>query len=211
MGTPEHGVGVLCNSAAEMVTEVRRQDKHGVNFIKMADSRSGATQMLARRDRRRRRRGASPQAPRRHPFARRGLDPRGGRGGRRLDRPRRPRDRGRSRGGGEGGHPHLPTATFLWQVMKEGRRVRPRGVRRSQSHEAAFRQSRDLDAALKMLASGSSAAATAAITASCRGASCTPRKRDPGDLRRFSPMEAIVAMTKNNAFAVGLDGEVGEP
>ena len=46
-GTPDHSIGKLCNSAAEMVTEVRRQSKHGVNFIKMADSRSGESQMLA--------------------------------------------------------------------------------------------------------------------------------------------------------------------
>ena len=31
-----------------MVTEVRRQGKHGVNFIKMADSRGGESQMLAK-------------------------------------------------------------------------------------------------------------------------------------------------------------------
>ena len=31
-----------------MVTEVRRQHKHGVNFIKMADSRGGESQMLAK-------------------------------------------------------------------------------------------------------------------------------------------------------------------
>jgi hypothetical protein len=36
VGTPEHSIGVLCNTAADMVTEVRRQCKHGVNFIKMA-------------------------------------------------------------------------------------------------------------------------------------------------------------------------------
>src|SRR5438270_11365725 len=50
VGTPEHGIGVLCNSAAEMVTEVRRQCKHGVNFIKMADSRSGDVQTLAKEE-----------------------------------------------------------------------------------------------------------------------------------------------------------------
>src|SRR6202048_843575 len=49
-GTPEHSIGKLCNSADEMVTEVRRQGKHGVNFIKMADSRSGESQMLAREE-----------------------------------------------------------------------------------------------------------------------------------------------------------------
>jgi imidazolonepropionase-like amidohydrolase len=49
-GTPDHSVGKLCNTADEMVTEVRRQGKHGVNFIKMADSRSGESQMLAREE-----------------------------------------------------------------------------------------------------------------------------------------------------------------
>src|SRR5260221_4242862 len=49
-GTPDHSVGKLCNTADEMVTEVRRQGKHGVNFIKMADSRSGESQMLAKEE-----------------------------------------------------------------------------------------------------------------------------------------------------------------
>src|SRR5207249_308267 len=48
VGTAEHSIGVLCNTAAEMVTEVRRQCKHGVNFVKLADSRSGDVQTLAR-------------------------------------------------------------------------------------------------------------------------------------------------------------------
>src|SRR3974377_2065039 len=47
-GTPDHSIGKLCNTSDEMVTEGRRQGKHGVNFIKMADSRSGESQMLAR-------------------------------------------------------------------------------------------------------------------------------------------------------------------
>jgi imidazolonepropionase-like amidohydrolase len=50
VGTPEHSVGVLCNSLTEMTTEVRRQCKHGVDFIKMADSRSGEVQTLAREE-----------------------------------------------------------------------------------------------------------------------------------------------------------------
>src|SRR6202451_1279260 len=47
-GTPDHSIGKLCNTTDEMVTEVRRQGKHGVNLIKMADSRSGESQMLAK-------------------------------------------------------------------------------------------------------------------------------------------------------------------
>jgi len=50
VGSPEHSIGVLCNTAADMVTEVRRQCKHGVDFIKMADSRSGETQTIAKEE-----------------------------------------------------------------------------------------------------------------------------------------------------------------
>jgi len=47
VGTPEHAIGVLANNVAEMITEVRRQCKHGVDFIKLADSTWGDTQLLA--------------------------------------------------------------------------------------------------------------------------------------------------------------------
>lgn len=47
VGTPDHSLGILCNSATEMVAEVRRQAKHGVDFIKLADSRSGDTQCIS--------------------------------------------------------------------------------------------------------------------------------------------------------------------
>src|SRR5262249_14441247 len=50
VGRLEHSIGGLCNTAAEMVTEVRRQCKHGVNFIKMADSRSGESQTIAKEE-----------------------------------------------------------------------------------------------------------------------------------------------------------------
>ena len=41
VGTPEHTIGVLANNVDEMITEVRRQCKYGVNFIKLADSTWG--------------------------------------------------------------------------------------------------------------------------------------------------------------------------
>lgn len=47
VGTPEHAIAVLANSVPEMVTEVRRQCKHGVDFIKLADSTWGDTQTIA--------------------------------------------------------------------------------------------------------------------------------------------------------------------
>jgi len=47
VGTPEHSIGVLANNLGEMITEVRRQCKHGVDFIKLADSTWGDTQTIA--------------------------------------------------------------------------------------------------------------------------------------------------------------------
>src|SRR5215470_8777158 len=47
VGTPEHALGVLANSVPEMITEVRRQCKQGVDFIKLADSSWGDTQTIA--------------------------------------------------------------------------------------------------------------------------------------------------------------------
>src|SRR5262245_10297153 len=39
VGTPEHALGVLANSAPEMIIEVRRQCKQGVDFIKLKSAR----------------------------------------------------------------------------------------------------------------------------------------------------------------------------
>ena len=50
VGTPEHAIAILCKTTDEMVTEARRQLKHGVNFIKIADSSWGDTQVLSRND-----------------------------------------------------------------------------------------------------------------------------------------------------------------
>ena len=47
VGTPEHSIGVLANNLGEMITEVRRQCKHGVDFIKLADSTWGDTQTIS--------------------------------------------------------------------------------------------------------------------------------------------------------------------
>lgn len=47
VGTPEHAIGVLANTVPEMIAEVRRQCKHGVDFIKLADSTWGDTQTIA--------------------------------------------------------------------------------------------------------------------------------------------------------------------
>ena len=50
MGSPEHALAMLCNDVSAMTTEVRRQVKHGVNFIKVADSPQGDTQTFSREE-----------------------------------------------------------------------------------------------------------------------------------------------------------------
>jgi imidazolonepropionase-like amidohydrolase len=44
VGPVEGGIGIRCNTADEMITEVRRQVKNGVDFIKLADSMFGQYQ-----------------------------------------------------------------------------------------------------------------------------------------------------------------------
>src|SRR5262245_31164386 len=47
VGTRERSIGVKANNVDEMITEVRRQCKHGVDFFKHADSTGGHTQTSA--------------------------------------------------------------------------------------------------------------------------------------------------------------------
>jgi len=47
VGSPEHALSILCNTPDEMVTEARRQLKHGVDYIKLADSTWGDDQTIA--------------------------------------------------------------------------------------------------------------------------------------------------------------------
>lgn len=47
-GLPDDLVGVLCNRLEDFIVETRRQCKHGVDFIKIADSVWGDTQTVSR-------------------------------------------------------------------------------------------------------------------------------------------------------------------
>ena len=50
VGTPEHTLGVLANDVNDMITEVRRQTKHGVDFVKLADSVWGDNQTMSKEE-----------------------------------------------------------------------------------------------------------------------------------------------------------------
>jgi imidazolonepropionase-like amidohydrolase len=212
-GTPDHSIGKLCNSADEMVTEVRRQGKHGVNFIKMADSRSGESQMLARDEiaavvgeaHRRNLRVAihSRGAGSTRAAAEAGVDW--------IIHADLATDRDLE-AVAKAGIPILPTATFLAVVIEMGNKV---GAEKVQLDINRMKRHYDL---LGELMRKSRALGIKLLVGTDTGNnSFTPY----GELHAkeleifvnhggFTPMEAIVAATRHNAYAVGLEGEVGE-
>jgi imidazolonepropionase-like amidohydrolase len=212
VGTPEHSIGVLCNTAAEMVTEVRRQCKHGVNFVKLADSRSGDVQTLARAEI-----GAVvEEAHRRN--ARVAIHSRGSASTRAaaeagvdwiihtdlateadLDAVAR------------AGIPIVPTMTFLAMVLEAGGRYGQDVIQMD-----VGRMKRHFDRLIRVVEQ----ARSRGITILCGtdtgnnffmpfGAYHAKELEIFVTYCGFSAMEAIVAATRDNAFAVGLPDDVG--
>jgi imidazolonepropionase-like amidohydrolase len=212
-GTPDHSIGKLCNTADEMVTEVRRQGKHGVNFIKMADSRSGESQMLAREEIA----AVVGEAHRRN--LRVGIHSRGA---------------GSTRAAAEagvdwiihadlatdrdleavakGGMPIIPTATFLAMVVELGS-----GVGAEQVQLDINRMKRHFDA-LCTLMHKARKLGIKLLVGTDTGNNTFMRY---GELHAkeleifvkyggYSPLEAITAATRDNAYALGMEGQLGE-
>jgi len=212
-GTPDHSIGKLCNTADEMVTEVRRQGKHGVNFIKMADSRSGESQMLAKDEIA----AVVGEAHRRN-----------------LKVAIHSRGAGSTRAAAEAGvdwivhadlaterdleavakagMPILPTATFLSVVIELGKKVGAEQVQLDIN-----RMQRHYELLGKLMHKARELGIRLLVGTDTGNNAFTPH----GELHAkeleifvkhggYSPMEAIVAATRDNALAVGLDGQVGE-
>jgi imidazolonepropionase-like amidohydrolase len=211
-GTPDHSIGKLCNTADEMVTEVRRQHKHGVNFVKMADSRSGDTQMLARDEIA----AVVSEAHRRN-----------------LKVAIHSRGAGSTRAAAEagvdwimhadlatdrdldavakGGMPILPTATFLATVAELG------NIRAEQVQLDINRMKRHFDLLCELMHKARKLGIKLLVgTDTGNNTFMQHGEAHAKELEIFvkyggySPMEAIVAATRGNAVAVGLDGQVGE-
>jgi imidazolonepropionase-like amidohydrolase len=212
VGTPDHGVGVLCNSPAEMVTEVRRQLKHGVNFIKLADSRSGDVQTLAPEEIA----AVVQEAHRRN--ARVTIHSRGA-GSTRVA----------AQAGvdwiihadlateadleavAEAGIPITPTMTFLAMVLEAGDRYGQDVIQLDVS-----RMKRHFEAVVGVV----ERARRLGIKILCGTDTGNNFFMPFGELHAkeleilvrycgYTPMEAIVAATRDNAFAVGLEHDVG--
>lgn len=212
VGTPAHGIGILCNSATELVTEVRRQCKHGVDFIKLADSRSGEAQTLAREEI-----AAVVQEARRR-NVRVAIHSRGS---------------ASTRAAAEAGvdwiiHADLateadleavaaagcrllPTMTFLATVVEAGGRYGQEMIQLDVS-----RMARHFESVVRVV----ERARVLGIPLLCGTDTGNNVFMPFGEMHAkeleilvrycgYTPLEAIVAATRDNAYAVGLEGQVG--
>jgi imidazolonepropionase-like amidohydrolase len=210
VGTPEHSNGTLANSVAEMITEVRRQCKHGVNLIKLADSTWGDFQTIAPEELA----AVTQEAHRRN--VRITIHARG------SDSTRAAAQAGVDwilhadlateadlEAVAEAGVRIMPTMTFLMHMLELGRETG-----RSQSELDMIQ--RNADGAVRML----ERARALGITVLCGTDSGNSPPMPYGKLHAheaeilvryggYTPMQAIVACTRDNAFAVGLEHEVG--
>jgi imidazolonepropionase-like amidohydrolase len=210
VGTPEHANGKLANSVDEMVTEVRRQCKHGVDYIKMADSTWGDQQTIAPHELA----AVTQEAHRRN--ARITIHARGS---------------GSTRAAAEAGvdwilHADLATDDDLEAVAKAGMPIMPtmtflaRGVEvgreYGRSQHAVDAMKRHLDGAIHVL----QRARQLGITLLCGTDSGNSPLMPYGELHAnememlvqyggYTALEAISACTRDTAVAVGLENEVG--
>jgi imidazolonepropionase-like amidohydrolase len=210
VGTPEHANGVLANSTAEMVTEVRRQCKHGVNFIKIADSTWGDLQTIAPEELA----AVTQEAHRRQ--VRITIHARGS---------------GSTRAAAEAGvdwilHADLATEADLEAVATAGVRLMPTLTFLQRALEVGRefgRSQREIDVMKRNWESGLRVleqTRALGITVLCGTDSGNSPLMPYGALHAheaeilvryggYTPMQAIGACTRENAFAVGLEHDVG--
>ena len=210
VGSPDHLNGVVCNGAVEMVNEVRRQCKNGVNLIKLIDSSWGEFQAISQEELS----AVVGEAHRRN--ARVSIHARGS---------------DSVRNAIECGvdwimHADMATEADLDAAAGAGVKIlptftsaivaidRPGGFGFYENEKELLK--RHMDAGVKVaerarklgigLLSGSDTGNCSWMTyGDYSGHEAEIFVKDVG----LSPMEAVVANTSGNAFAVGLEGEVG--
>ena len=210
VGSAEHKLAVLANTADEMVTEVRRQLKHGVDFIKLADSTWGDKQMMSVQEMRH----VTDEAHRRN--ARVTIHSRGS---------------GSTRAAVEAGmdwiiHADLATEEDMDAMAEAGVPVMPtlcnirnslnRGIASGARESALDGLRRNIDGSTRnlqrcrelgitMLCGSDSGNSLGAEYGKYHATEIEILVRDGG----YTALEAISSATKNNAFTLGLEGEVG--
>jgi len=210
VGTPEHVVGAMVNTVSEMITEVRRQCKHGVDFIKLADSTWGDTQTIAPEELS----AVVQEAHRRK--ARVTIHSRGA---------------GSTRAAAEAGmdwilHADLATRAELEVVADAGVRLMPTMTFLQRALEVGpefGRGPRDMDmikrnweSAVGMLEQARALGVTVMCGTDSGNSPLMPygllHAHEAEILVRYggyTPMQAIVASTRNTAYAMGLEDDLG--
>ena len=210
VGTPEHMLGVLANDVNDMITEVRRQTKHGVDFVKLADSVWGDNQTMSKEEIA----AVVEEAHRRN--ARVAIHSRGA---------------GSTKAAAEAGvdwimHADLATEAELYAVAEAGVRVMPTmtflfealaiGKEKGRSDEELDIIRRNADNAMQVLETARNFGIKVLAGTDSGNSPVMPY----GTLHAneaevmvkyggYTPMEAIVANTRENAYVVGLEGELG--
>ena len=210
VGTPEHLLGVLANDVNDMITEVRRQTKQGVDFIKLADSTWGDNQTISKEEIK----AVVEEAHRRN--ARVAIHSRGA---------------GSTKAAAEAGvdwimHADLATEAELYAVAEAGVRVMPTMTFLFEALEIGKEKGRN-EAELDIIRRNAESAMNVLETSRNFGVKVlcgTDSGNSPlmpyGTLHAneaevlvkyggYTPMEAIVANTRENAYAMGLEGELG--
>ena len=200
----------MANNVTDMITEVRRQTKHGVDFIKLADSTWGDTQTIAKEEIS----AVVEEAHRRN--ARISIHSRGA---------------GSTKAAAEAGvdwimHADLATEAELYAVAEAGVRIMPTMTFLFEALEVGKEKGRS-DAELDIIKRNADNAVTVLQTARSLGVqvmSGTDTGNSPvmpyGVLHAheaevmvkfggYTPLEAITASTKDNAYSVGMEGELG--
>ena len=210
VGTPEHVNGKLCNNVVDMVTEVRRQCKHGVNFIKMADSTWGDIQTISKEELK----AVADEAHRRN--ARITIHSRGA---------------DSTRAAAQAGfdwilHADLATESDLDAVAEAGVRIMPTltFLEHASEYGRDFgRNDREVDQMKYNLEGGATVLQRArelGLKVLCGTDSGNSPVMPYGELHAnepgimvkyggYTPLEAISACTRDNAFVVGLEDDLG--
>ncbi len=210
VGTPEHVNGKLCNNVMDMVTEVRRQTKHGVDFIKMADSTWGDIQTISKEELK----AVADEAHRRN--ARITIHSRGAES---------------TRAAAQAGfdwilHADLATEADLDAVAEAGVRIMPTltFLEHASEYGREFgRSEREVDQMKYNLEGGANVLQRSrelGLKVLCGTDSGNSPVMPYGELHAnepgimvkygdYTPLEAISACTRDNAFVVGLEDDLG--
>ena len=209
-GSPEHALSKLCNSVDEMITEVRRECKHGVNFIKLADSQFGDTQTISKRELE----AVVGEAHRRN-----------------VPVTIHSRGSGSTRDAAQAGvdwilHADLATEADLDAVAQAGCRIVPTctslrralelGVESGRSESEldlvrrhieaqGFVMQRSRELGIKVLCGTDTGNAPSMPYGELHANEPEIMVKEGG----YTPMEAIQSITRENAYVMGLDGQVG--